>query len=225
MTERSPAGYGTRSERFVHGGFAVDLGLPESAEALIDEAEFARDERLPYWAEIWPAARALARYLLERPAPPGPVLELGSGVALPSLALRWRGVEVLATDYYQDALHFALANARRNGIPEPDTLLLDWRVLPAGFPKFRTVIAADVAYERRNSEALAALLPRVTRAGGEVLVADPGRAFLAELIDPLERAGWTRRTAATFSEESPAGPAAPAVTVRIVSLRSPGPEG
>jgi predicted nicotinamide N-methyase len=221
MAERVPGGLGARSERFVHRGFAIDLVLPESAEALIDEAEFERDERLPYWAEVWPAARALTRYLLDRPPPAGPVLELGSGVALPALALRWLGVEVVATDYYPDALDFARANARSNHIPEPETLLLDWRVLPADFPKFRTVIAADVAYERRNSAALAAMLPQVTMPGGEVLISDPGRAFLQDLTGPLERSGWLSRTADTLTEPSPAGPPAPAVTVRIVSLRSP----
>jgi len=34
---------------------------PAAADALIDEKEFARDERLPYWADIWPSAVALAR--------------------------------------------------------------------------------------------------------------------------------------------------------------------
>jgi hypothetical protein len=36
---------------------------PRNAEALIDEGDFARDERLPYWAEIWPSAYTLARVL------------------------------------------------------------------------------------------------------------------------------------------------------------------
>jgi hypothetical protein len=40
---------------------AVDVGTrtlsilhPASAEDLIDERDFERDERLPYWAELWP---------------------------------------------------------------------------------------------------------------------------------------------------------------------------
>jgi hypothetical protein len=40
----------------------VELSLlrPVSPEALLDEEAFARDEFLPYWAELWPAATALA---------------------------------------------------------------------------------------------------------------------------------------------------------------------
>ena len=40
-------------------GRSLKLIHPRNADALIDEADFNRDERLPYWAEIWPAARAL----------------------------------------------------------------------------------------------------------------------------------------------------------------------
>ncbi|HEV2131729.1 MAG TPA: hypothetical protein VGR27_11530, partial [Longimicrobiaceae bacterium] len=83
-----------RVERFEHGAVALEILLPHAADELIDEEDFDRDERLPYWAELWPSARALARYLLEREVPAGRVLELGAGVALPSLALHARGAEV-----------------------------------------------------------------------------------------------------------------------------------
>ena len=42
------------------GGVRLELLRPSSPEALIDEEAFAEDEFLPYWAELWPAARALA---------------------------------------------------------------------------------------------------------------------------------------------------------------------
>ena len=35
----------------------VSILHPASAEDLIDEADFERDERLPYWAELWPCWR------------------------------------------------------------------------------------------------------------------------------------------------------------------------
>ena len=38
----------------------VRLLRPESADALISEAEFAVDERLPYWADVWPSSIVLA---------------------------------------------------------------------------------------------------------------------------------------------------------------------
>ena len=34
---------------------------PRDAEALLSDEAFERDEFLPYWAELWPSATALAR--------------------------------------------------------------------------------------------------------------------------------------------------------------------
>ncbi len=70
------ARFEVREERFEHGEWAVELILPRAADELIDESEFADDERLPYWAELWPSARGLARHLLDAPAD----AYLGAGV-------------------------------------------------------------------------------------------------------------------------------------------------
>jgi predicted nicotinamide N-methyase len=226
------ARFEVREERFEHGGWTVELILPRAADELIDEAEYADAERLPYWAELWPSGRALARYLLELPGVEGyestkvhgtasggwagvRVLELGSGVALPSLALRSRGADVLATDWYEDALRFARANAARNGLAPPRTEVLDWRHPPAG-RAYDLVIAADVLYEPRNVAILAALLPRVTAPGGTVLVADPGRLYTADFLRAMREAGWAADEAAVRMEPSAAGAES---RVRIHRLR------
>src|SRR5260370_908488 len=47
------------------GELELSLLRPDVPEDLIDEATFADDEFLPYWAELWPAARALAAALPE----------------------------------------------------------------------------------------------------------------------------------------------------------------
>ncbi len=164
--------------------------------------EFERDERIPYWADLWPSARALARHLLDAPAPAGRVLELGCGVALPSLALLSRGADVVATDYYHAALGFAQANAARNGLPALRAAPLDWRDEPA-LGRFPLVVAADVLYERRNAEALAALLPRVVEDGGAFLLADPGRTYLADFRARMRADGWREEPLEVRSEPSP----------------------
>jgi predicted nicotinamide N-methyase len=181
--------FDVREERFEHGGWCADLIMPRAAEELIMEADFDADERLPYWADLWPSARILARHLLD--APPGvpAALELGCGVALPALALRHLGTDVLATDWYADALRFASVNSERNGLGPLRTALLDWR-RPREGELYPLVIAADVLYEMRNAEILAALLPRVVAPGGRALIADPGRVYLAEFRNRMYAAGW-----------------------------------
>lgn len=221
------ARFDVREEQFEHGGWAVELILPRAADELIDERDYASDERLPYWAELWPSARGLARHLLDDfPAPADTqvssdgwagmrVLELGCGVALPSLALRSRGADVLATDWYGDALRFARANAARNGLAPMRTEMLDWRHPPSG-AGFDLVIAADVLYEQRNAPILAALLPAVTAPGGTVLIADPGRVYAGDFLRAMQEGGWTVDVAGVRMEPSAAGAES---RVRIHRLR------
>ena len=65
---------------------------PRDSEALLDEEAFEREEFLPYWAELWPSGLALARHLASLPLRGRAVLELGCGLALPSLAAALGGV-------------------------------------------------------------------------------------------------------------------------------------
>ena len=213
------ARFPVREEAFAHGAFAVNVLLPRAADELIDEAEFEADERLPYWADLWPSARALARHLLDHPPPEASAIELGCGVALPSLALRSIGRRVLATDYYGEALRFARANAARNGLGPLETALLDWRHPPSD-ASYDLVLAADVLYEMRNAESLATLLPRITAPGGRVLLADPGRVYQAEFRNRMHLARWRVEEIDVRTEVSDPATGATS-TVRIFQLRPP----
>jgi len=118
-------------------------------EDLIDEEAFANDEFLPYWAELWPAARALAAAL--PPVAGLRVVELGCGLGLPSLVAAARGAEVTATDWAREAVELLQRNAARNEL-ELSAEVRDWR--QPWSARFDLVLAADVLYERRNVEPL-----------------------------------------------------------------------
>jgi predicted nicotinamide N-methyase len=155
---------------------------PRDAEALLDEEAFAREEFLPYWAELWPSALALARTVAGRSLRGARTLELGCGLGLPSIAAALAGGRVLATDWSPEAIALTEANAERNGAGL-ETLVCSWAdpaPLVARAP-WDLVLASDVLYEARNADALLGLLPRL---GFEVWLADPGRPpaarFLAE---------------------------------------------
>jgi predicted nicotinamide N-methyase len=181
-------------EVVVVGGRDLVLVRPPNAEALLDEEAFEREEYLPYWAELWPSARALARRVGVLALHRARVLELGCGLALPSLAAALAGGRVLATDWSPDALAFAATNARRNEL-EIETALASWaepEPLVARGP-WDLVLASDVLYERRNGELLAPLLPRLLAAQGRVWLADPRRAAAAPFLQGLD-AAWSLRT-------------------------------
>lgn len=181
------------TETVTIAGRTVQIAHPRSADELIDEAEYERDERLPYWADLWPSAHVLAAEVAGMDLAGRTVLELGCGVALPAVVAAQGGARVLATDWYAPALEFAEANAAANGT-RLRTLLVDWRDPPADLcaqAPFDVVIGADVLYEQRNGVALANLLPALVGPGSRVLIADPRRPHAAELLDRLVETGWT----------------------------------
>ena len=174
---------------------------PTSADALIDEEEFEGDERLPYWAELWPSAIALARHLAREDLSGRRAIELGCGVGLPSVVALARGAEVLATDHYEAALDFAVHNARTNLGREPRTALLDWHA-PERLGTFDLLLAADVLYERRSVTVLADLVPELLAPGGEALFADPRRKDAPQFLDLMAERGFAPSTQSAVVEQA-----------------------
>ena len=194
-------------------GLTMDLLVPPDAEALLDERAFADDEFLPYWAELWPSALALAEAVAA--AAPDRMLELGCGLGVPSLVAALRGATVLATDWSADAIALLGRNATRVGATL-DAARFAWGDDSAAVGAWPLVVAADVLYERRNAPQLLALLPRVVAAGGEAWIADPGRAAAPDFLAAAADDGWA------VTAVGHAGPAT--VTVhRLVRTRAGGP--
>jgi predicted nicotinamide N-methyase len=178
------------------GDATYRIAHPAAADALIDEEDFARDERLPYWAELWPSAMALAAYLSKEELTRRRAIELGCGLGLPTIVALAHGSEVTATDHYQAALDFSRYNARTNLAREPETQLLDWRTPETGSlgGSFDLVLAADILYEPRNIPALAALIPALLAPGGEVLLADPRRKNTPKFAERMRTRGLSCST-------------------------------
>ena len=98
---------------------------PRDSEELLDEDAFEHEEYLPYWAELWPSGAALARDVSARSLRGARTLELGCGLALPSMAAARAGGRVLASDWAPDAIELAIRNAERNGAAI-ETMVCDW---------------------------------------------------------------------------------------------------
>ncbi len=188
-----PDGYDVITERIAVGGLTVAVTHPRSAEDLIDEDEYARDERLPYWADLWPSGRMLAEWCAGEDLAGLRVVELGAGLALPSLVALAGGAHVLATDWYPDALAFARANARDAGAGELDTMVADWSCPPPELFErgpFDLVMGADILYENRHPRQLAPLIARLAAPGGRVVITDPRRPAAGELVAEMTETGW-----------------------------------
>lgn len=168
------------------GEATLEITKPRSADELISPKDFEHDERLPYWAELWPSSMLLAAHL----APPhGRLLELGCGVGLVTAVALAAGWEVVATDYYAEALEFAELNSLRIAGRPPETRLVDWRDMPESLGRFDAVIAADVLYEKPYPALIASAIARTLAPKGQAVIADPGRVHAPAFTPACEAEG------------------------------------
>jgi len=179
--------------------FKFEVERPADSYALLDDPivrdAHDRDEYMPYWADIWPAARMLAKAVAREdwgkyPATGAKLeaLELGCGLGIPGLAALARGLRVTFSDYDLTAVRFAASNARRNKLYDFKTLPLDWRFPPARL-KVPVILGADLTYETRNIDPLIGLIRQVLLPGGICLLADQDRTPAPLLREQLGYAG------------------------------------
>lgn len=155
-----------------------------------------KDERMPYWAELWPSSILMAdtihRYSLTLPN--APWLELGCGPGLAGLMAARAGRKGICTDYMSEALWLAEVNAVQNGCGDQIAFrLLDWRS-PESDRSFPWILAGDVAYETRNFEPLLDCFDRLLAPGGEIWLGEPGRRIAQDFFRLLTENGWRRST-------------------------------
>nr|MBO2507243.1 hypothetical protein [Bacillota bacterium] len=196
-----PGVEGDPAPRVVHEiplpGRRLHIEAYASTDALLERAVTADD--IPFWAELWPASRALAGWLWRQDLRRLRVLELGCGVGLAGIAAALRGARVLQTDYVPEALALARVNARRNGCRSITRRLADWRRFP-DLGRFDLILGADILYEPRLHGCLAGILERHLEPTGRAVLADPGRLGAERFVAAMEALGWRWRL-----EEWPAG--------------------
>lgn len=189
------------------GSRTFQILRPRNSDDLIREEDFVMDERLPYWADIWPSSTILAAHLvllsekrtLSRAARG---LELGCGVGLVTLSAMIAGYDMLATDYYTDALAFTRANAWRATLSSPETMMIDWRKFPRSVKGFDLILASDVLYEREYAELLPGIFKRALAPGGVVILADPGRIGVPDFVEECAHTGMVIRSKVTHPFEA-----------------------
>lgn len=131
----------------------------------------------PFWAFAWAGGQALARYVLDHPeiARERAVLDVASGSGLVAIAAMKAGAaSAVAADIDTFAGQAALLNALLNGV-RIETQSDD----PVGAPTAADlVLVGDLFYERDLAPRLLDWLLALNRAGKDVLIGDPGRAYL-----------------------------------------------
>jgi predicted nicotinamide N-methyase len=141
----------------------------------------------PFWAFAWPGGQALARAVLDNPALVSGkrVLDFAAGCGIAAIAAAQAGaVMVEAAEIDPLALAAVRLNAALNGVavatPPGDVV---------GAPcRWDVIFAGDVCYEAPMTAHILPWLRGLVAAGAEVLIADPGRAYLPKAgLAPIAR--------------------------------------
>jgi predicted nicotinamide N-methyase len=173
------------------------------------------EELCPYFGTIWPSALALSETLATDAAllRGRSVLELGCGLALPSLVAARAGARVTATDFHPEVPRFLERNRRGNGIPDDGAggvryVALDWRQgggegAEKAFGIHDWVIGSDVLYERQHAIELAGAIASVVAPRGRAVIADPARPYLQAFVDEMVRRGFRYQTVVRTVADKP----------------------
>ena len=147
----------------------------------------ARNIEPPFWAFAWPGGQATARLLLDEPARVAGrcVLDFAAGCGIAAIAAAMSGAALVeAAEIDPLALAAVRLNAALNDVhvatPEGDIVGSDCR--------WDVILAGDVCYEAPMTAHILPWLRAMAASGAEVLLADPGRAYLPrEGLDPVTR--------------------------------------
>jgi predicted nicotinamide N-methyase len=192
-------------EKVIIAGRCFLIERPAESDRLMDhpavQSAFEAHEYLPYWTELWPAARMLAKVIMQESWPVGiEVLEVGCGLGLPGIAALTKGARVTFSDCDLSALCFAEINARLNGFQDFRLMPLDWHSPPAGL-RVPLILASDLIYELRNINPLVALIQKILLPGGTCLLTDQDRLPAYNLRDALDGDGLKYTTKVVHAGE------------------------
>ncbi len=145
----------------------------------------ARDLAPPFWAFAWPGGQALARHVLDHPrlVAGRRVLDFAAGGGIAAIACARAGAASVVAAEIDPLARAAIAlNAAENGVAV--TVAAEDLVGTSG--QWDLILAGDVCYEAPMT---ARILPwlRARARGAEVILADPGRAYLPAGLAALAR--------------------------------------
>jgi predicted nicotinamide N-methyase len=137
----------------------------------------------PFWAFAWAGGQGLARYILDHPelVRGRSVLDFATGSGLVAIAASMAGAaQVLAADIDPWTETAVRLSAAANGV----SIDFEGVDLIGSAIEADVLLAGDVFYDRGFADALLPWFQRLASEGKQILVGDPGRAYLPK--DRLE---------------------------------------
>ncbi|MGF1512973.1 MAG: methyltransferase [Elainellaceae cyanobacterium] len=177
-------------------------GISYTIRSLLDLQQFSDSEgkalRLgissamwPLFGQVWPMGKILAQVMAQENLDGRRVLEVGCGLALPSIVVKRLGGDITASDYHPLAQAFLLENTILNALSPIPFSPGNWDVEDTALGKFDLIVGSDILYERRHVEQTSLFIDQHCDRSGEVIVVDPGRGSHRAFARAMEGLGYS----------------------------------
>ncbi len=143
---------------------------------------------------VWPSALVLADAMIGFDTQGKRVLEIGCGLAIASLSMHSRSIDITASDYHPMAESFLKANLKLNHLPPMPFQSGNWVSENPLLGKFDVIIGSDVLYEQAHPDMLSAFIDRHAETNAEICIVDPGRGHHNKFNRAMETLGYTCST-------------------------------
>jgi 2-polyprenyl-3-methyl-5-hydroxy-6-metoxy-1,4-benzoquinol methylase len=208
MTENpsSPLTYETKQVDLRVGGETLSIECIRDLNKTIDDLFAVLDKQgnpnlledlCPYFGVIWPSAVGLVEFiatLFPLRFEELRVLEVGCGLALPSLYLAKKGAQVTATDFHPEVPVFLKKNIALNRTKNLQFENMNWTENHSEKFLYDWVIGSDILYESQHPEPVARALASYVKPGGKIILADPARPYLQRFSDSMKELGFTEKS-------------------------------
>ena len=195
-------------EQVILGEHTFPMWRPAEPDRLLEHPDtveaFGLDEYMPYWCDLWPVSRMLARAVLNHTWKAGTtVLEIGCGLGMAGVAALAQGMHVVFSDYDATALRFAAANALHQGYRNFELLPMNWCQPPQR--QFPVILGADLLYEIRSVAPVIDLINAMLAPLGTAWITDQDRTPSTLWRKSLKDQGFVYTTT-TLHAGQPEGP-------------------
>ena len=159
--------------------------MARTLDDFVDPQDIFQD--FPLWIKIWEASFVLAEYLAGLDAIAGKrFLEIGCGLGVVGIVASSFGHRVTMTEYNQDALNFARANALLNKASNLEIRAMDW-TQPEIEGSFDYIVGSEILFREGDFQPILNLFRTYLKEGGEILLAEGIRktsmAFMHQMGD------------------------------------------
>ncbi len=171
-----------------HDGLSLYVPDPELVKSTYEDSIIQdKNTAFPFWAKLWPSSKAMTTFLQSEISliQSKRVLEIGSGIGLPSFSIATHVSELIISDYSSDAVELINRNITHLSLPHAKSMRIDWNALPEGIYA-DIILLSDINYDPVEFDPLLQMIQRFMGDGSTVIIATPQRIMTNPFVDLIK---------------------------------------